>query len=103
MEKLTKQFLLNRGFTLVGNEYGGTYVMHDPDKDLDYCDEIEVLIDDDCFHIKHYFNSHKELGFQEEIYNKIDNITNTTDMFFKTLEVLGLDDEWIKSIKDNTK
>jgi len=99
MEKLTKQFLLDRGFTLVGGEYGGTYIMHNPDED--FCNEIEVLLDDDCFHIHHYNNSHKELGWQESMHNTIHDITLTVDVFFKTLEVLGLDDEWIEKIRNH--
>ena len=97
MEKLTRQFLLDRGFTLVGGEYGGAYIMHNPDKSS--CDEIEVLLDDDCFHIHHYYNSHDELGWQEVMYNTIHDISLTVDIFIKTLEVLSIDDEWIEKIK----
>lgn len=97
-EKLTKQFLLNKGFKLVGGEYGGTYIMHNPD---DYCcDEIEVLLDDGCFHIHHYNNSHDELGYQELMHNTIRDIHDTVGIFFKTLEVLGIDESWIEKIKE---
>ena len=98
MEKLTKQFLLDRGFKLVGGEYGGAYIMRNPDKSS--CDEIEVLLDDDCFHIHHYFADDSELGRPWEMFNKINDISLTVDMFIKTLEVLGLDDEWIEKIKN---
>jgi hypothetical protein len=99
MEKLTKQFLLDRGFKLVGGEYGGAYIMRNPDKSV--CDAIEVLLDDDCFHIHHYFADDSELGRPWETFNKINDITLTVDMFIKTLEVLGLDDEWIEKIRNH--
>lgn len=99
MEKLTKQFLLDRGFKLVGGEYGGAYIMRNPDKES--CNEIEVLLDDDCFHIHHYFADDSELGRPWETFNKINDITLTVDMFIKTLEVLGIDDEWIEKIRNH--
>ena len=99
MEKLTKQFLLDRGFKLVGGEYGGAYIMRNPDKES--WNEIEVLLDDDCFHIHHYFAYDGELGRPWATFNKINDISLTVDMFIKTLEVLGLDDEWIEKIRNH--
>jgi hypothetical protein len=94
MDLKDKEILLSLGFS----EEGGAYIMHSPVSN--HCDEIEVILDDGCFHICHYYNSHKELGWQEEVYNRIREISWSVDTFLKTLEVLGIHPDWFNLIKN---
>jgi hypothetical protein len=85
MTKVDGNFLISKGFKHIG----GTYIMPHPDDSLgEWIDEIEIILGDGDFDIWHYNNSHKELGWQDTIHNKLYEIENNTYMLIKTLEVL---------------
>ena len=74
--------------------------MHHPKSLVEWADEIEIILGDGDLCICPYNNSHKELGWQEMIHNKLRDISNNVDTFIKALEVLGIDKDWIQMIKE---